>query len=218
MSRRCHKRTEGLKDTFSLNFALGRAQVGRGVLTAPPNDDGVRVADGGVRTPRPTHPAFRPTTASGQLLRSICGGKVVKNRQVNVSVCNLGQLRVESTSGGLGNGPEMTEIPPFRLGGTQSLQGIPRPRQGGNGSLQGGIRSLHGGVQSLQGVPQPRQGGTRPRLGVPQSRQGFLRPRRGVLEPRHGIDGPFPGRQTTRPTRTPGGRGGLNLNPLVNAF
>lgn len=39
-----------------LCWRLAADGVGRGVLTAPPGADGVRVADGGVRTPRPTEP------------------------------------------------------------------------------------------------------------------------------------------------------------------
>jgi len=42
--------------------ALEPAWVGRAVLSAPPRSGGVRVADGGVRTPRPT------TTGSGSRL------------------------------------------------------------------------------------------------------------------------------------------------------
>ncbi len=37
-----------------LCWRLAPNGVGRGVLTAPPSDEGVRMADGGVRTPRPT--------------------------------------------------------------------------------------------------------------------------------------------------------------------
>ena len=39
-----------------LCWRLAADGVGRGVFTAPPGDDGVRLADGGVRTPRPTEP------------------------------------------------------------------------------------------------------------------------------------------------------------------
>gem|GEM_PF-3144852 len=41
--------------------------VGRGVLTAPPKANGVRVTDGGLRTARPTHHGLTSKLGQGLL-------------------------------------------------------------------------------------------------------------------------------------------------------